>query len=113
MLARRIYGGASGASMAVRRRHVDDAAASLGKHNAHLMLHAEQRAQDVCVERRGVGFCSLFGHRARFALSSSAIDSGIQTTKARDGPIHQITKIVIVSHVGTNEFGLRTKLSEL
>src|SRR5713226_7486153 len=51
MLARRVYGGASSASMAVGRRHVDDAAASLGKHHEYLMLHAEQRTQDVCVER--------------------------------------------------------------
>ena len=43
VLARRVYGGSSSAGMAVRRRHVDDAAASLGKHHAHLMLHAEQR----------------------------------------------------------------------
>ena len=70
--------------MAVGGRHVDDAALSLRKHHAHFVLHAEQRAQDVCVEGRGVGFCSLFRHRAKCALGSSAIDSSIQTTKARD-----------------------------
>src|SRR5260370_31406588 len=106
MLARRVYGGASSASMAVGRRHVDDVAASLGKHHAHLMLHAEQRTQDICVERRGVGFCSLFRHRARLALSSSAIDSNIQTAKARDGPIHQITHITFVADVATDNTGL-------
>src|ERR1700683_3687995 len=110
MLARRIYGSAGSANMTVGRRHVDDAAASLGKHDAHLMLHAEQRTQDVGVESRSVGFCSLFRHRARFPLSSSAIDGGIQTTKARDGLIHQITHIVIVTHIGAQEFRLSTKL---
>src|SRR5260370_37189557 len=102
MLARRVYRGASSASMSIGRRHIDNAAASLGKHHAHLVLHAEQRTQNVGVECRGVGFCSLFRHRARFAPSSSAIASTSQTTKARDGPIHQITKIVLVSHVGRN-----------
>src|ERR1700682_2807174 len=34
------YIDAPAAPVAVCRRHVDDAAASLGKHHAHLMLHA-------------------------------------------------------------------------
>src|SRR5260370_11018852 len=106
MLARRVYRSASSASMAVRRGHVDDTAASLGKHQAHLMLHAEQRTQNVCVERRGVGFCSLFRYRARLALSSSAIDGNIQTAKARDGRIHQITHIIFVADVSTDKNGL-------
>src|ERR1700741_4101340 len=112
MLARRVYGCASSTSTAVGGRHVDDAAASLGKHHAHFVLHAEQRTQDVCVEGRGVGFCSLFRHRARCALGSSAIDSSIQTTKARDSLIDQAAYIILVTHVGADEFGLSTKLLE-
>ena len=34
-----------------RPRAPDDAAASLGKHHAHFVLHAEQRTQDVCVAK--------------------------------------------------------------
>src|ERR1700736_3153673 len=99
-----------GATMLMR---TPDAAASLGKHHAHLMLHAEQRTQNVCVERRGVGFCSLFRHRARLALSSSAIDRNIQTAKARDGPIHQITHIIFVADVTTDKNGLCSERLQL
>ncbi len=70
------------------------------------MLHAEQRTQDVCVERRGVGFRSLFHHRTRCTLSSSAIDSNVQTTKPRDGLIHQITHFIFVADVTTDKNGL-------
>jgi hypothetical protein len=59
---------------------------TLGKHHAHFVLHAEQRTQDVCVEGRGIAFCSLVRQRAGCAFRSSAIDS-IQTTKARDSLI--------------------------
>jgi len=52
-------------------------------------FHAEQRTQDVCVEGRGVGFCSLFRHRAGCAFGSSAIDSSIQATKARDSLVDE------------------------
>jgi hypothetical protein len=66
----------------------------------------------LCREGRGVGFCSLFRYRAGCALGSSAIDSSIQTTKARDSLIDQAAHIVLVTHVGTQEFGFSTKLSE-
>jgi hypothetical protein len=84
--------------------------ASLGQHHAQLMLHAEQRTQDIGVEGRGVGFCRLFRHRAGCAFGSNAIDSSIQATKARDGLIDQATHVVLVTHVGAQEFGLSTKL---
>src|SRR4029077_19763064 len=103
MLARRVYGRASSTTMTVGGRHVDDAAASLGKHHAHFVLHAEQRTKDVCVEGRGVGFCSLFRHRAGCAFGSSAIDSSIQTTKARDSLIDQAAQVILVTHVGTQK----------
>ena len=109
MLARCVYGRAGSASMTVRRRNVDDASTSLGKHHAQLMLHAEQRAQDVCVEGRGIGFRGLFRHRTGFALSSSAIDSNIQMTKARDGLIHQIPHVMFIPDVGRNKNRLRSE----
>src|SRR4029077_4781589 len=93
MLARCIYGRASSASMTVGRRHIDDASASLDEHHAQLMLHAEWRAQDICVEGRGVGFRGLFRHWAWFAFRSCAIDSNVQVAKAGDGFIDQVPHV--------------------
>src|SRR5947207_405866 len=103
MLARRVYGRASSTTMTVGGRHINDAAASLGKHHTQLVLHAEQRTQYVCVEGRGVGFCGLFRHWAGRAFGSCAIDSSIQTTKARDSLIDQAAQVILVTHVGTQK----------
>src|SRR5882724_9190747 len=112
MLARRVYGRASSTGMAVGGRDVDDTPASLGKHYAHFVLHAEQRTQDVCIERRGIGFCSLFRHRGGCAFGSGAIDGSIQTTKARDSLVDQAAHVVLVAHVGMQEFGLSAEFLE-
>src|SRR5258706_6861662 len=109
MLARRVYGRASSTSMTVGGRHVDDAAASLGKHHAQFMLHAEQRTQDVCVEGRGVGFCSLFRHRAWCAFGSSIVDRNIQTSETLDRLIHKVTHVLILADVSTNKNGLSSE----
>jgi hypothetical protein len=111
MLARCIYGRASGANMTVGRRHIDDASASLGEHHAQLMLHTEQRAQDVCVEGRGVGFRGLLRHRAWLTFRSCAIDSNVKVAKAGDGLIDQVLHVVFVPDVGMNKNRLRAKLS--
>jgi hypothetical protein len=47
----------------------------------------------------------LFRDRARLALRSGEIDRDIQTAKARDGPIHQITHIIFVADVSTDKNG--------
>src|SRR5258708_33326320 len=67
--------------MAEGRRHIDDAPSPLGQHHAKLMLHAQQCAEDVCVEGGSVAFGGLLCYRARFAFGAGAIDSHIQTTK--------------------------------
>src|SRR5207253_10314376 len=97
MLARRVYRRASTTLMTVGGRNVDDAPASLGKHHTQFVLHAEQRTQDVCVEGRGVGFCSLFRHRAGRAFGSSAIDSSVQMTKTRNSLIDQAAQVIVVT----------------
>src|SRR5258708_1769927 len=106
MLARRVYGCASSTRMTVGGRNVDDAAASLGKHHPQFVLHAEQRTQDVCVEGRGVSFCSLFRHRAGSAFGSSAIDSSIQASETLDCLIHKVTHVIFLTDISTNKNGL-------
>ena len=68
------------------------------------MLHAEQRAEHIGIERRGVAVGRLLGHRAGLAFGAGAVDGRIQTTEARDGPIDQTAHIVFAAHIGTNEF---------
>src|SRR5437588_458352 len=98
--------------MTVGGGYIDDAAASLGKHHTHFVLHAEQRAKDICVEGRGVGFGSLFRQWAGFALGPRAVDRSVQPAKARDSPIDQVAHVVLATYVRTQEFGLSAKLLE-
>src|SRR3989454_5552905 len=99
-------------STAVGGRYVDDAAASLGKHHTHFVLHAEQRTKDICVEGRGVGFGSLFHHRAGCTLGAGAVDRNVQTAKTRDSLIDQVAHLLLMTHVRAQEFGLSAKLLE-
>jgi hypothetical protein len=45
---------------------------------------------------------------ARFAFRSGAIDSSIQSTEARDRPIHQITNVAFAADVGADKNSLRS-----
>src|SRR5712671_6901856 len=110
MLARRVQRSTSSAGTAVSGRYVDDAAASLGKHHTHFVLHAEQRTKDICVEGRGVGFCTLFRNRARSTLGSGAVDRSVQMAKTRDSLIDQVAHLLLMTHVRAQEFGLSAKL---
>src|SRR5207244_7702519 len=104
MLARRIERSASRTSMAVSRRYVDDAAASLGKHHTHFVLHAEQRTKDICVEGRGVSVGTLFRHRSGCTLRSGAVDRNVETAKTRDSLIDQVAHLLLMTHVRAQEF---------
>src|SRR5580693_1571470 len=103
MLARRVHGRASSASMTVRRRHIDDTAAALSKHHAHLMLHAEQRTQDVGIEGRGIGFCGLFRDQAWLALRAGGVYSDIQTAIPLHGLVDQVANVLLAAYIGAHE----------
>src|SRR5690349_7771950 len=109
MFAGYVNGCSGGTDPSICRRDIDDAPASLWQHHPQFVLHAEQRAQDVCVEGRGVSLCSLFRHRAGCAFGSSAIDSSIQATKARDSLVDECPDIIVVSNVGFYEFDFCAK----
>ena len=105
VLAGGIDRGATGASMAVGRGDIDDGAAALSEHHPQLMLHAEERAEHIGIERRGVAVGGLLRHRAGLAFGAGAVDGRIQTTEARDGLIHEVARIVFAAHVGMDELG--------
>src|ERR1700720_331383 len=111
MFAGYVNGCSGGTDPSIGRRDIDDAPAPLWQTHPQFVLHAEQRTQDVCVEGRGVSFCSLFRHRAGCAFGSSAIDSSIQATKARDSLVDECPDIIVVSNVGFYEFHFCAKFA--
>ncbi len=95
------------------RRQVDDAAAALGQHHAHLVLHAKQRAQHVGVEGGRVAVGRRFGHRAGQAFGASVVDRCIQAAEARHRLVDQLAHIVFAPHIGLHEFGFGTQRTQL
>ena len=98
--------------MAISGRHVDAAAVTLAKHYPQLMLHTEQRAEDVGVEGGRVALPGLLRHRTGLAFGAGVIDGYIQATEAGYGLIDQVAHIIFVPHVGAPIFGLRAEGSE-
>src|SRR6266851_4602815 len=99
--------------MAEGGRHVDDAARPLGQHHAKLMLHAQERAENVGVEGGSVAFGGLLRYRARLAFGTGGVDSHIQATKPRASLIDQATHIVFVANIGPHKFSFRAEFAEL
>ena len=77
------------------------------------MLHAEQRAEHIGIERRGVAVGGLLRHPAGLAFGAGAVDRRIETTEARDGLIDQAAHIVFAAHIGTDEFRFAAEAAKL
>ena len=82
-------------------------------HDPEFVLQAEQGAEHVGVEHRGIAFQRRRGHRPRGALRAGIVDGDIQPAEALDRLIDQATDIVLAAHVGENERGLRAEAAEL
>ena len=76
------------------------------------MLHAEKCAKDVGVKGGGVTLGGLLRYRPGAALRARVIDGGIQAAKALDSLINETAHIVLMAHVGADEFGFGTQLTE-
>ena len=70
------------------------------------MLHAQDHAEDVRVERRGVGVRGLVGDRADLAFGAGVVDRDIESAEPGDGLVDQSADIVLVADVGVDELGL-------
>ena len=105
MLAADIDGRALGALMTVGRGDIDDAARALGRHHAQLVLQAEQHAEHVGVEGGGIARCRLLNHWTGFAFGAGVVDHGIEAPEALDRPVDETADIILVPHVGLDEFG--------
>jgi hypothetical protein len=77
------------------------------------VLHAQEHAEHVGVERIGIARGSLRDDRTGGTFGAGIVDSNIEAAEARDRAIDEILDILLLAHVGTNEFGFRPKRPEL
>src|ERR1700677_1557718 len=77
------------------------------------MLHAEQCAQHVRVERGRIAVGRLADDGTRLTLSTCDIDGGVDASELGDGPINEIANVLIATNVRSNEDGLRAEFPEL
>ena len=95
--------------MPIGRGDVDDAAASLGLHGAHFVLHAQDHAENVGLERRGKAFRGLIRDRADLAFGAGIVHRDIETAKPFDGLVDQSADVIVLADVGVDELGFRTE----
>jgi hypothetical protein len=70
------------------------------------VLHAQDHAENIRVERRGVGFRGLIHDRTNLAFGASIVHRDIQTAEAADGLVDQSADVVLVADVGVDELSL-------
>src|SRR6202521_3818679 len=97
----------------IGRGDVDDAAAALSLHDAHFVLHAQDHAENIGVEGRGIAFRGLVGDRADLAFGAGIIHRDIETDKPCDGLVHQCADVILLADVGVDELGLRAESAQL
>ena len=98
--------------MPVGRGDVDDATAALLLHDANLVLHAEDHAENIRVECRGIAFRGLIRDRANLAFGAGIVHRDIETAKPCDGLVDQSADVIFVADVGIDELGLRTERAQ-
>ncbi len=76
------------------------------------MLHAQDYAENIRLERRGIGFRGLVRDRANPAVGASIVDRDIETAKLCDGPVDQSADFILVADVGVDELGLRSETAQ-
>ena len=77
------------------------------------MLYAQEHAEDVGVERRGIAFRSLLRDRAGFTFGAGIVHRDIETSEALDSAVDETTDIVFLAHVCLDEFGFGTERAQL
>ena len=113
MLASGINRRAGAAFVPKGRRDVDDAAATLGLHHAQFVFHAEDCAEDVGVEGRGIAFHGLLDSRAGFALGAGGVDGNVEPAEALHGLVDERSNVVLMAHIGADKLGFRAGGAQL
>src|SRR5262249_7983552 len=112
MLAAGIDGSPRRTFVPVGRRDVDDAAAALPLHGAHFVLHAQDHAENIGVERRGIALRGLVGDRAARTFGAGIVHRDIELPEALDCAVDETADIVFAAHIGLDEFGFGTERTE-
>src|ERR1700688_1938738 len=99
--------------VSVGRGDVDNAAAALSLHDAHFVLHAQDHAENIRVEGRGITFRGLVRDRANPAFGAGIVHRDIETAKPCDGLVDKGADIILLADVGVDELGLRTERAQL
>ena len=84
-----------------------------GLHDAHFVLHAQEHAENIGVERRGIAFRGLVRDRASLAFGAGIVHRDIETAKPCDGLVDQSADVILLADVGVDELGLRAEEREL
>jgi hypothetical protein len=113
VLAADIEGGPRGTLVPIGRGDIDNATATLSLHDAHFVLHAQDHAENIRVERRGIAFCGLIGDRANLAVGAGIVHRDIEPAKPCDGLVDQSADVTLLADVGVDELGLRTERAQL
>jgi hypothetical protein len=83
---------------------------TLGLHHAQLMLHAQQRAEDVGIEDGRVALGGMFYNRTGLAFGSGSVYRHIKATEACHGLIDEVSYVVLVPYIRIHEFRLRPRV---
>ncbi len=86
---------------------------ALGPHDAKLVLHAEDRAQDIGVESRGIGLGRLVGDRTRLAFGAGRVDGGVDAAEPFDGCVDQAADLIVGTDVGLDKGGLGAEAGQI
>jgi hypothetical protein len=73
------------------------------------VLHAQDDAENIGLERRGKAFRGLIGDRADLAFRRSVVHRDIETAKPCDGRVDQCADVILFADVGVDELGLGTE----
>ena len=76
------------------------------------MLHAQDHAENVGLERRGKAFRGLVRDRADLAFGGGVVHRDIETAKPRDGLVDHSADVILLADVGVDELGLRTERAQ-
>src|ERR1700733_5168367 len=96
----------------VGRGDVNDVAAPLGLHGAHFVLHAQDHAENVGLERRCKAFGGLVRDRADRTFGGGIVHGDIETAEPRNGLVDHGADVIFLADVGVDELGLRTERAQ-
>jgi hypothetical protein len=96
-LARMALRGPRRTFVPVGRGDVDNATVALSSHDAHFVLHAQDHAENIRVERRGIAFRGLVCDRANLAFGAGIVHRDIGPAKVCDGLVDQVADFVVAA----------------